>query len=94
MSRAESRNGEKEAIKLLFKNSAKGQRGGTEPQDAELSAAVAELLRFATFTAKIWICSFRLTASHKLNSNRIRVKLPTRGSALPRRALSCSRVWA
>lgn len=37
MSQAESRNGEKEAIKLLFKNSVKGQRGGAEPQDAELS---------------------------------------------------------
>lgn len=84
MSRAKNR--EKEAIKLLIRNSTKGQRGGAEPQDAELSAAAPELLHFSTYTAKIWLCSFRLTAFCKLNSTRICLKLPSSGSALPCRA--------
>lgn len=88
----EQRNREKEAIKLLFKNTIKGWRGGAEPRDTELSAAVPQLLPFSTFTAKIWICSFRLTASCKLSSNRIHLNLPTFGSALPHRALICTRV--
>jgi len=88
------RNREKEAIKLLLENSTKGQRGGAEPQDAELSAAVPELLRFSTLTAKIWLRSFRSAASCKLRSNGIRLQLPASGSALPRRALGCCAAWA
>lgn len=34
-----SRETGRKAIKLLLSNSTKGQRGQTEPQDAELSAA-------------------------------------------------------
>lgn len=66
------------------------------PRDSEdglsLRMLSCQLLLFSTFTAKIWICTFRLTVSCKLRSDRMCLQLPTSGSAFPHRARSCSRL--